>query len=295
MLRLIYSSLLRLYPLRFRKRFADEMMSIFDHAERKEAAWSLVADAFVSLVRQWTMRWRYWDEKPVPTVLAGTHGVPTFVTLESYRPRNVALVTGVAVTWFACATLFFGLTHSKVHAIYMPHVSFEKTSDWQPPDPTRRPAPSTAPRVASPTKSSALSNSNSSRTPDQPSVKKVPEEGTPPQTPQDISQRPELRGQSEQLGISTAAGGLLRSVVFKHHGFGDTLNATIIDEEQQYVNNRSRLRAETAYDQKIADDMKKELEDFWKRRGITVEVTTNLTQVPTAPRYVVLEVHIYRK
>ena len=147
--------------------------------------------------------------------------------------------------------------------MYMPHVSFDKTSDWKPPNTTRWSAPSTAHRIALPTKSSTLANSNSSRT-------------------------------AAQAGYFVGRR-FLRRVVFQHHGFGDALNDTIIDEEKQYLNNRIRLRLETAYDQKIADDMKKELENFWKSRGITVKVTTNLTQVPTAPRYVILEVHIYRK
>src|SRR2546429_3008659 len=63
MLRLFYRWLLSFHPARFRKRFAEEMLSIFDHIEGRAAAVELVADAFISLVRQWTMRSEYWEEK----------------------------------------------------------------------------------------------------------------------------------------------------------------------------------------------------------------------------------------
>jgi hypothetical protein len=88
---------------------------------------------------------------------------------------------------------------------------------------------------------------------------------------------------------------LLRGVVFKHHGFGGTVDEAVIREEERYINNRGRLSVEAAYDEMKVVQMRKELEDFWKGRGVTVEVSTNLTQVPSAPRYVILEINIYKK
>jgi hypothetical protein len=63
MLRRFYRWLLRFHPTRFRERFAEETLSIFDQAKGRAAAAELVADAFISLVRQWTMRSEYWEEK----------------------------------------------------------------------------------------------------------------------------------------------------------------------------------------------------------------------------------------
>ena len=54
--------LVGLHPRAFQRRFAPEMMSIFDHASGKRAALSLVADAFISLVRQWVLRPSFWRE-----------------------------------------------------------------------------------------------------------------------------------------------------------------------------------------------------------------------------------------
>ena len=48
------------------------------------------------------------------------------------------------------------------------------------------------------------------------------------------------------------------------------------------------------YDQKKVDDMKKVLEDFWRERGIAVEVRTSLTLVLAAPRYAFLEFEVYK-
>ena len=70
MLRLFYRGLLRFHPSRFRERFAEEMLSIFDHVEGRAASAELVADAFISLVRQWTMRSEYWEEEESASVPA---------------------------------------------------------------------------------------------------------------------------------------------------------------------------------------------------------------------------------
>jgi hypothetical protein len=45
MFRFFYRWLLRFHPARFRERFAEEMLSIFDHVETKAAAANLVVEA----------------------------------------------------------------------------------------------------------------------------------------------------------------------------------------------------------------------------------------------------------
>lgn len=49
MLRPLYRYMLRLHPPGFRQRFADEMLSIFDHSEGKLARAKLLADALLSV------------------------------------------------------------------------------------------------------------------------------------------------------------------------------------------------------------------------------------------------------
>jgi len=128
MLRLFYRWLLRFHPARFRERFAEEMLSIFDHVEGRAAAAELVADAFISLVRQWTMRSEYWEEKTTVSVPAGAGGLPVFYTLESFKPRKSALIEGVVLTWIVYSALFFGIRHSRIHTVYVPSVSFESAA-----------------------------------------------------------------------------------------------------------------------------------------------------------------------
>jgi hypothetical protein len=91
---------------------------------------------------------------------------------------------------------------------------------------------------------------------------------------------------------------LLRRVVVAPHGFDDgTMNDTVVNEQEQYLEKhlKDRPRVETAYDHKKADEMKKVLEDFWKERGIAVEVRITLKPVPRAPRYAVLEFDEYKQ
>jgi len=102
MLRLLYSWLLRLHPEGFRERFAQEMLSIFDHVEKGPAAAKLVADALLSLVRQWTLRSEYWD-RASERVPWSADGAPVFYTLESFKPRRGALFAGGILT----LTLFY--------------------------------------------------------------------------------------------------------------------------------------------------------------------------------------------
>lgn len=49
MLRRVYRSVLRLHPPGFRRRFGDEMLSIFDQIPGRFAALRLLLDGFVSL------------------------------------------------------------------------------------------------------------------------------------------------------------------------------------------------------------------------------------------------------
>ena len=138
MLRLFYRWLLSFHPARFRKRFAEEMLSIFDHIEGRTAAVELVADAFISLVRQWTMRSEYWEEKATVRVPAGAGGLPGFYTLKSFRPQKSALIGGVVLTWIVCSAVLLALRHSWIHSVSLPSVSFESavSSDVQLPTST---------------------------------------------------------------------------------------------------------------------------------------------------------------
>ncbi len=125
MFRLLYYALLRLHPARFRRRFAQEMLSIFDHVEGGPAAAKLVADGIVSLVRQWTLRLGYWEESAIERLPWSADGGPVLYTLENFKPRASALIEGLLLTWIVCSALFLAMRHSKMHYVYLPSGGIE--------------------------------------------------------------------------------------------------------------------------------------------------------------------------
>lgn len=112
---------------------------------------------------------------------------------------------------------------------------------------------------------------------------------------------PSAEGQgskSQQPSKLSVATPLLRGIAVRPHGFDDaTLNGTVLDEQKEYVNKhlKSGPTLETVYDQKKADEMKKALEDFWKERGVTVEVRAALKRPLLASRFAILEFDVYKQ
>ncbi len=118
MLRPLYRCVLRLHPPGFRKRFGDEMLSIFDHTERRLANARLLADGLWSLVRQWTLRPEFWHQtspvqRPVPD------GVPSFHTLDPFRPRPSAMIHGLVLTTVVFALTCFAIRYSWINILHV--------------------------------------------------------------------------------------------------------------------------------------------------------------------------------
>jgi len=59
MKRFLYRILIALHPSRFRERFGDEMMCVFDESSANRSA-KLFADGLFSLARQWLVRSGLW-------------------------------------------------------------------------------------------------------------------------------------------------------------------------------------------------------------------------------------------
>src|SRR5438477_4297040 len=60
MTRPLYQCLLRMHPPAFRRRFAEEMLWIFDEAAPAQGAGLFFADGLTSLMRQWWLRAGTW-------------------------------------------------------------------------------------------------------------------------------------------------------------------------------------------------------------------------------------------
>jgi non-heme chloroperoxidase len=134
MLRLVYYWLLRLHPAHFRKRFAEEMLSIFDEADDRFAASKLAADGFVSLLRQWTLRSEYREEKRPELVHSSAGGVPVFHTFDSFTPRTSALIDGAVLTLVVFCAVSLVVRYSWTHPVLIPFngMPFASSSDDKP-------------------------------------------------------------------------------------------------------------------------------------------------------------------
>jgi hypothetical protein len=132
MLRPLYRCVLRLHPPGFRKRFTDEMLSIFERAAGTSAEFLLLLDALVSLARQWVLRPEFWDDlspaqQPVPD------GVPSFHTLAPFRPRTPAVIHGLLLSIALFCLTCFAIKYSWIHLLHVriPEVQFDSPRSAQ--------------------------------------------------------------------------------------------------------------------------------------------------------------------
>ena len=133
MLRPLYRCLLRLHPSGFRRRFADEMLSIFDHSVGKPAALRLLVDGLVSLARQWALRPEFWHELS-PAQQPAADGVPSFYTLDPFRPRAGAVIHGLVLSTALFCLTCFAIRYSWIHILHVniPAVQFDSPRSMQP-------------------------------------------------------------------------------------------------------------------------------------------------------------------
>jgi hypothetical protein len=127
MLRPLYICVLRLHPHGFRRRFADEMLSIFDQAAGNAAAFTLLVDGFLSLTRQWALRPQFWHELSPPPQPA-SDGIPSFQSLDPFRPRAGAVIHGVVLSTAVFCLTCFAIRYSWIHVLHVriPEVQSDK-------------------------------------------------------------------------------------------------------------------------------------------------------------------------
>jgi len=92
MTRIVYRGLVWLHPPSFRRQFSGEMLWIFDEAAAAYGAAALLADAALSLVRQWFIGWGAW--KIFAALLGGSLQMLLFsgwTHLASTPARNLPL------------------------------------------------------------------------------------------------------------------------------------------------------------------------------------------------------------
>ena len=114
MRRFFYACLLRLHPARFRQRFGQEMLWIFDQAAAEARTARLFGDAFLSLWRQWTLRPEFLNQ-PVTRSRAAADGLPSFYLGGGETPRASALIHGAALSLIVFSAVCYTLSHSNSH------------------------------------------------------------------------------------------------------------------------------------------------------------------------------------
>ena len=82
MMRRAYGCLVWLHPATFRRQFEEEMLWIFDEAADAWGTASLIADATVSLLRQWLLRSGLW--RWIVAGIAGT--IPLILAFGTFLP-----------------------------------------------------------------------------------------------------------------------------------------------------------------------------------------------------------------
>jgi len=103
MLRSLYLLLLRLHPSAFRLRFSEEMLDIFEKATSSGAAFVLLVDASVSVVRQWMFRSEFRQTILANAASGESVDVSLFRMIEPYRLRPGMMLKGAFL-----AILLFG-------------------------------------------------------------------------------------------------------------------------------------------------------------------------------------------
>jgi Peptidase family S41 len=133
MLRPLYHCMLRLHPPGFRKRFEDEILSIFDAAATSRDRIRLLVDGVLSLARQWMLRSEFWQGAPLQPVQPAPDGIPCFYSFDTFRPRTTAVIHGsiLSVTLFLATS--YAIRYSWIHVLHVriPEVQFER-SQWLP-------------------------------------------------------------------------------------------------------------------------------------------------------------------
>ncbi|MGI8989006.1 MAG: EF-hand domain-containing protein [Bryobacteraceae bacterium] len=119
MFRSFYIRLVRLHPLPFRQRFAEEMLGTFDEVANRGSARSLFVDVFVSLFRQWVLRSEFRRPMPVGAVAAGSANTPLFSSLESRGPRPAAILNGVLLSVAVLCAMVLAVGRGRTSPSYL--------------------------------------------------------------------------------------------------------------------------------------------------------------------------------
>lgn len=137
MLRHLYRCALRLHPPEFRRRFGEEMLSIYDQSAGRCASVRLLLDAIASVARQWIFRPEFRLQTcPSSAPQRSVDGIPSFSSLDPFRPHTSAMIHGTVISITLFCVTCFAIRYSWIHVlqIQIPEVQFEPPR-WVPSNP----------------------------------------------------------------------------------------------------------------------------------------------------------------
>lgn len=149
MLRYLYRCAVRLHPDGFRKRFGDEMLSIFDQQKGRRAAFGLVLDSVVSLLRQWTLRPHPGTSSRTSAVQT-SNGGPSFAMLDPFRPPASAIVHGMVLSVILFCSTLYAIRYSWIHVVnlgILENVFHSDQESWPSARANYQPSSSTKPKT----------------------------------------------------------------------------------------------------------------------------------------------------
>jgi len=119
MLRHLYRCVVRLHPQPFRLRFGEEMLSVFDLTQARAARFGLLLDGIFSSFRQWIFRPQFWAESTATPACPVAEGVPTFSSLDDFRPRASAVIDGLVFSAVLFTLMCFAIRYSWIRVLHI--------------------------------------------------------------------------------------------------------------------------------------------------------------------------------
>src|SRR4030088_1765228 len=109
------------------------MLSIFDHSAGTSSSVRLLLDCVISLSRQWAVRPEFWHEIS-PTQQPAPDGIPSFSSLDPFRPRAGAVIHGLVLSTAVFCLTCFAIKYSWIHILHLniPAVQFDSPRSMQP-------------------------------------------------------------------------------------------------------------------------------------------------------------------
>jgi hypothetical protein len=115
MLRHLYRFVVGAHPASFRRRFGDEMLSIFDQSDGRLSRVGLLVDGVVSLLRQWALRPDFQQETAVSLI----GGEPHFYTFQKEKLGVATLAYGALLSALVLNGVCWTMGYAWNHPIYI--------------------------------------------------------------------------------------------------------------------------------------------------------------------------------